>query len=350
MILVTGGAGFIGSNFILNFLKQSDERVINLDKLTYAGNMDNLSSLQDDERHVFVRGDIADRRVIKRLLESHAPRAIIHFAAETHVDRSIYEPEPFLDTNVGGTLSLLTEATAYWNSLEGEQKERFCFIHVSTDEVFGSLGKEDEPFTEDSKYVPNSPYSASKAASDHMVRAYNKTYGLPTLVTHCSNNYGPYQFPEKLIPLVISRALGGEAIPLYGDGQQERNWIYVDDHCQAICKLLESGKQGEVYNIGAERSRSNKEVVQTVCSLLDDIVPKESSYSSLITHVEDRPGHDLRYDIDSSKIDKHIGWQSSVSFDEGMRKTVMWYIENELWLNRVLSGEHAQWVKQQYGE
>jgi len=349
-ILVTGGAGFIGSNFVLDWLNQSDEPVINLDKLTYAGNLENLASLQGDPRHIFIRGDIGDAALVPSLLAEHKPRAIINFAAESHVDRSIHGPEEFIQTNIVGTFHLLESVRAYWNGLEGTAKTGLRFLHVSTDEVYGSLAKDDSAFSEANRYEPNSPYSASKAASDHLVRAYHHTYGLPVLTTNCSNNYGPYHFPEKLIPLMIVNALAGKPLPVYGDGQQIRDWLYVKDHCSAIRRVLEAGKVGEVYNIGGWNEKPNLEIVHTVCSLLDELRPKAdgASYSTQISYVKDRPGHDRRYAIDASKIERELGWKPAETFETGIRKTVQWYLANPEWVAHVQSGAYRAWVQAQY--
>ncbi len=347
-ILVTGGAGFIGSNFVLDWLAQSDEPVINLDKLTYAGNLHNLDSLKGDPRHLFVRGDINDRARVEQLLAEHQPRAIVHFAAESHVDRSIHGPEDFITTNINGTFHLLEAARAYWSGLSGAEQDGFRFLHVSTDEVYGSLGPQDPPFTETTPYAPNSPYSASKAASDHLVRAYHHTYGLPTLTTNCSNNYGPYQFPEKLIPLMILNAVKGKPLPVYGDGQNIRDWLYVADHCSGIRAVLEKGRPGETYNIGGWNEKTNLEVVHTVCALLDELKPGAAPYASLITHVKDRPGHDRRYAIDARKIERELGWKPKETFETGIRKTVQWYLDHMAWVEDVASGEYQKWVQKQY--
>ena len=349
-ILVSGGAGFIGSNFVLDWLNQSDEPVINLDKLTYAGNLENLASLQGDPRHIFIRGDIGDAALVPSLLAEHKPRAIINFAAESHVDRSIHGPEEFIQTNIVGTFHLLESVRAYWNGLEGTAKTGLRFLHVSTDEVYGSLAKDDSAFSEANRYEPNSPYSASKAASDHLVRAYHHTYGLPVLTTNCSNNYGPYHFPEKLIPLMIVNALAGKPLPVYGDGQQIRDWLYVKDHCSAIRRVLEAGKVGEVYNIGGWNEKPNLEIVHTVCSLLDELRPKAdgASYSTQISYVKDRPGHDRRYAIDASKIERELGWKPAETFETGIRKTVQWYLANPEWVAHVQSGAYRAWVQAQY--
>lgn len=349
MILVTGGAGFIGANFVLNWLATNNEAVINLDKLTYAGNLNNLSSLKDDARHLFVHADINDKATVNRLLQEHQPRAIIHFAAESHVDRSIHGPAAFIETNVNGTFSLLESVRNYWQALPDAEKAAFRFLHVSTDEVYGSLEANDPPFTETTAYAPNSPYSASKAASDHLVRAYHHTYGLPTLTTNCSNNYGPLHFPEKLIPLVITNARAGKDLPIYGDGSQVRDWLYVSDHCAAIRRVLEAGRPGETYNIGGWNEKTNLNVVHTICDLLDELQPKANgSYRDQIRHVKDRPGHDKRYAIDAQKIERELGWKPAESFETGLRKTVSWYLANDAWTEQVLSGEYKNWVNLQY--
>jgi len=350
MILVTGGAGFIGANFVLDWLAQSDEPVVNLDKLTYAGNLENLASLQGDARHVFVRGDIGDTALVERLLSEHRPRAVLNFAAESHVDRSIHGPEDFIQTNIVGTFRLLEAVRAYWNRLDGEAKTAFRFLHVSTDEVYGSLKASEPAFTEQHRYEPNSPYSASKAASDHLVRAYHHTYGLPVLTTNCSNNYGPYHFPEKLIPLMIVNALGGKALPIYGDGQQIRDWLYVKDHCSAIRRVLEAGRLGEVYNVGGWNEKPNIEIVDTVCALLDELRPRTDgkSYREQITFVKDRPGHDRRYAIDAHKLERELGWTPAETFETGIRKTVQWYLDNQAWVAGVTSGSYRQWIETHY--
>ena len=349
-ILVTGGAGFIGANFVLDWLAQSDEKVVNLDKLTYAGNLENLAKLQDDARHLFVRGDIGDRECINALLTQYQPRAIVSFAAESHVDRSIHGPGEFIETNIVGTFTLLECTRAYFAGLNEAERQAFRFLHVSTDEVYGSLTSEDPPFTETNAYQPNSPYSASKAASDHLVRAYHHTYGLPVLTTNCSNNYGPYQFPEKLIPLMIHNALTGKNLPIYGDGQQIRDWLYVGDHCAAIRRVLEGGRLGEVYNIGGWNEMPNLTIVHTLCDLLDAARPKNSgSYRDQITYVTDRPGHDRRYAIDARKIERELGWRPAETFETGIRKTVGWYIENAEWVEHVTSGAYRQWTDTNYG-
>jgi dTDP-glucose 4,6-dehydratase len=350
-ILVTGGAGFIGSNFVLDWMAQVGEPVVNLDALTYAGNLQNLASLKGDERHVFVQGDICDRPLVDRLLETHRPRALLHFAAESHVDRSILGPAAFMRTNVEGTFTLLEAARAHWGRLPDAQKAAFRFHHVSTDEVYGSLAADAPAFTENHPYEPNSPYSASKAASDHLVRAWFHTYGLPMVTTNCSNNYGPYHFPEKLIPLMIVNALAGKPLPIYGDGQNVRDWLYVRDHCSAIRAVLEGGRVGETYNIGGWNEKTNLEIVQTVCALLDELKPDPAGpYSRLITYVKDRPGHDRRYAIDARKIERELAWRPAETFDTGIRKTVQWYLENGDWVKNVQSGAYRDWVDAQYGE
>lgn len=349
-ILVTGGAGFIGSNFVLDWLAGSDEPVVNLDALTYAGNRANLASLDGDARHIFVHGDICDRDLVDRLLAQHRPRAIVHFAAESHVDRSIHGPGEFMRTNVTGTFTLLEAARGYWGALEGEERAAFRFHHVSTDEVYGSLEPNDPPFAETKAYEPNSPYSASKAASDHLVRAWHHTYGLPVVTTNCSNNYGPYHFPEKLIPLIIVNALAGKPLPVYGDGQQVRDWLYVKDHCAAIREVLARGRLGETYNIGGWNEKPNIDIVRTVCALLDEMKPDAAGpYERLITYVKDRPGHDRRYAIDARKIERELGWKPAETFDTGIRKTVRWYLDNQPWVQDVLSGGYRDWVSKQYG-
>ncbi|MBU1312771.1 MAG: dTDP-glucose 4,6-dehydratase [Alphaproteobacteria bacterium] len=351
MILVTGGAGFIGSNFILDWLAHSEEPVINLDKLTYAGNLENLCSLEGNPRHIFVRGDIADSDLVAQLLSEHRPRAILNFAAESHVDRSIHGPEAFIQTNIVGTYRLLETARAFYKDLDGRAAACFRFLHVSTDEVYGSLSSGASPFTEEHKYEPNSPYSATKAASDHLVRAYHHTYGLPVLTTNCSNNYGPYHFPEKLIPLCIHNALAGRPLPIYGDGLQIRDWLYVRDHCSAIRRVLEAGKVGETYNVGGWNEMANISVVQSVCEILDELKPKEngSSYAAQITFVTDRPGHDRRYAIDAEKISTELGWRPEETFETGIRKTIQWYLDNPSWVANVTSGAYQSWVGQHYG-
>ncbi|XHS80401.1 dTDP-glucose 4,6-dehydratase [Burkholderiaceae bacterium UC74_6] len=349
-ILVTGGAGFIGANFVLDWLAQSDEPVVTLDALTYAGNLENLASLEPDARHVFVKGDICDRALMDRLLAQHRPRAIVHFAAESHVDRSIHGPGAFMRTNVDGTFTLLEAARGYWNTLEGDAKTNFRFHHVSTDEVYGSLKPQDPPFAETNAYEPNSPYSASKAASDHLVRAWHHTYGLPVVTTNCSNNYGPYHFPEKLIPLMIVNALAGKPLPVYGDGQQIRDWLFVTDHCSAIRAVLAGGRLGETYNVGGWNEKANIDIVKTVCALLDELRPSsEGPYARLITYVTDRPGHDRRYAIDARKIERELGWRPAETFETGIRKTVQWYLDHPEWVARVQSGAYRDWVSKQYG-
>ena len=349
MLLVTGGAGFIGSNFVLSTVAATGEEVVNLDKLTYAGNLANLASLRGDARHTFVRGDICDRERVRQLLAAHRPRAIVHFAAESHVDRSIHGPAEFVQTNVVGTFSLLEEARSYWSGLSDGERRAFRFLHVSTDEVYGSLGSGDPAFTETTSYAPNSPYAASKAASDHLVRAYHHTYGLPTLTTNCSNNYGPYQFPEKLIPLMIHNALEGKPLPVYGDGRNVRDWLYVGDHCDAIRLVLEKGRVGETYNIGGANEEKNLDVVRTLCALLDRMQPRGSgAYADLITFVKDRPGHDRRYAMDIAKISRELGWQPRESFASGLEKTVRWYLGNRDWVTGVTSGAYRTWVETNY--
>ena len=348
-LLVTGGAGFIGSNFVLGWLAQSDETVVNLDALTYAGNLQNLASLQGDARHVFVHGDITDRGLLAQLFEQHQPRAVLHFAAESHVDRSILGPGAFIKTNVDGSFALLEAARQHWMALEGEPKQAFRFLHVSTDEVYGSLAPDAPAFTEQHPYEPNSPYSASKAASDHLVRAWFHTYGLPVLTTNCSNNYGPYHFPEKLIPLMIVNALAGKPLPIYGDGQQVRDWLYVKDHCSAIRTVLARGRPGETYNVGGWNEKTNKTIVHTICALLDELRPSaEGPYTRLITHVKDRPGHDRRYAIDARKIERELGWRPAETFETGIRKTVQWYLDNAAWVAGVQSGGYRDWVAMNY--
>lgn len=350
MILVTGGAGFIGSNFLLDWFSSCDEPVVNLDALTYAGNLGNLTSLQDNPGHHFVRGNICDGALLHKLLGEHRPRAIVNFAAESHVDRSIDGPEEFIQTNIVGTFRLLEAAREYWNSLEGEAKANFRLLHVSTDEVYGSLGPDDAPFSETNRYEPNSPYSASKAASDHLVRAYHHTYGMPVLTTNCSNNYGPFHFPEKLIPLCIHNALSGKPLPIYGDGQQIRDWLYVTDHCAAIRRVLQDGKSGEVYNVGGFNEKSNLEVVHTLCAILDELSPRADggAYRSQITFVKDRPGHDRRYAIDARKLERELGWRPQETFESGIRKTVSWYLDNQEWVRGVTNGSYRAWVGKQY--
>jgi dTDP-glucose 4,6-dehydratase len=352
MIFVTGGAGFIGANFVLDWLAQSDEPVVNLDKLTYAGNLETLASLQGDARHRFVQGDIGDAALVNRLLAEHQPRAVINFAAESHVDRSIHGPEDFIQTNIVGTFHLLESVRAYWGGLQGAGREAFRLLHVSTDEVYGSLGPGDAAFTETHRYEPNSPYSASKAASDHLVRAYHHTYCLPVVTTNCSNNYGPFHFPEKLIPLMIVNALAGKPLPVYGDGMQVRDWLYVKDHCSAIRRVLEAGTLGETYNVGGWNEKPNIEIVNTVCALLDELRPRSDGqpYASQISYVKDRPGHDRRYAIDARKLEQELGWKPAETFESGIRKTVTWYLENPDWVAHVQSGAYREWVGKQYDQ
>lgn len=347
-ILVTGGAGFIGSNFVLDWLAAGGETVVNLDKLTYAGNLANLAAAGSDARHVFVRGDIADQEGVEALLAQHRPRAVVHFAAESHVDRSIHGPADFIATNVVGTFRLLEAVRAHWLSLAGAEREAFRFLHVSTDEVYGSLAATDPAFSETTAYAPNSPYSASKAASDHLVRAYHHTYGLPVLTTNCSNNYGPFQFPEKLIPLMIANALEGKALPVYGDGQQVRDWLYVGDHCEAIRMVLAKGRPGEVYNIGGNAEMPNLEVVHALCDTLGALRPRAGGYRGLIAYVTDRPGHDRRYAIDARKIRAEIGWAPRETFATGLARTVRWYLDNPGWVAQVRSGEYRNWIEKNY--
>ena len=349
-ILVTGGAGFIGTNFVLDWVREAGSPVVNLDKLSYAGNMESLAPLAADPRHIFVQGDIGDAALVAGLLETHQPRAVVNFAAESHVDRSIHGPRDFIQTNIVGTFEMLESVRGYWNALDENARNAFRFLHVSTDEVYGSLKKGDPAFTELNRYEPNSPYSASKAASDHLVRAYHHTYGLPVLTTNCSNNYGPLQFPEKLIPLMIVNALAGKPLPVYGDGQQIRDWLYVGDHCSAIRRVLEAGSAGEVYNIGGWNEKPNIEIVHTVCDLLDGIRPRADgqSYRTQITTVTDRPGHDRRYAIDAGKIERELGWRPAETFETGIRKTVRWYLENQAWVANVQSGAYREWVEKNY--
>ena len=350
MILITGGAGFIGGNFVLDWLAQSEEPVINLDKLTYAGNLENLASLQGDARHVFVQGDIGDGALVARLLAEHRPRAVINFAAESHVDRSIHGAEDFIQTNIVGTFRLLEAVRAHWSGLAADEKSAFRFLHVSTDEVYGSLAPDAPAFTETHGFEPNSPYSASKAASDHLVRAWHHTHGLPVLTTNCSNNYGPFHFPEKLIPLMIVNALAGKPLPVYGDGMQVRDWLYVKDHCSAIRRVLEGGRLGETYNVGGWNEKPNLEIVRTVCALLDELRPRADGqpYASQISYVKDRPGHDRRYAIDARKIEQELGWKPAETFESGIRKTVQWYLDHPAWVANVQSGSYRQWVQAQY--
>ena len=347
-ILITGGAGFIGSNFILQWLGTGDSSVVNLDKLTYAGNIKNLTSIAEDRRYHFVRGDICDGKLVSNILAEFCPRAIVHFAAESHVDRSVLSPADFVQTNVTGTFTLLEAARVYWEKLGEREKKAFRFVQVSTDEVYGSLGPADAAFCETTPYAPNSPYSASKAASDHFVRAYHHTYGLPTVTTNCSNNYGPYQFPEKLIPLMIHNAIAGKPLPVYGDGENVRDWLYVEDHCRAIQRVLESGVPGETYNIGGRSEMKNIDVVTMICSMLDDLLPKAAHYKEQVTFVKDRPGHDRRYAIDTSKIERDLGWQPRETFSTGIRKTVHWYLEHQDWVAEVTSGAYRGWIETQY--
>ena len=349
-ILVTGGAGFIGSNFVLHWLREESASVLNLDKLTYAGNPANLASVGQDARYKFLQGDICDRDFVSELLITRRPRVLVHFAAESHVDRSIHGPDDFIRTNVNGTFSLLEEAREYWSGLSGDEKEAFRFLHVSTDEVYGSLGPDEPAFTETTRYAPNSPYSASKAASDHLVRAYFHTYGLPVLTTNCSINDGPFQFPEKLIPLVILHAVGGKPIPVYGDGQNVRDWLFVADHCEAIRRVLTQGRVGETYNIGGNNEVKNLDVVNTICSVLDELRPGDPvvPHAKLIKFVTDRPGHDRRYAMNTAKIEAELGWKPRETFATGIRKTVEWYLENELWIQGVTSGSYRQWMAKQY--
>lgn len=351
MLIITGGAGFIGANFVLDWLASSDEPVVNLDKLTYAGNLDTLKSLQADPRHIFAHGDIGDRDLVGKLLAQHRPRAVINFAAESHVDRSIHGPGEFVQTNVVGTFNLLESVRGHWNTLNQAEQQAFRFLHVSTDEVYGTLEADDPPFAEDKRYEPNSPYSASKAASDHLVRAWHHTYGLPVLTTNCSNNYGPYHFPEKLIPLVILNALAGKPLPIYGDGQQVRDWLYVKDHCSAIRRVLEAGQIGQTYNVGGWNEKSNLEVVHTICAILDELQPRADGapYARQISFVKDRPGHDRRYAIDARKLESELNWKPAETFESGIRKTVQWYLHTQDWVQNVTSGQYRDWVAHQYG-
>jgi len=354
MILVTGGAGFVGSNFVLDWLAQDNEPILNVDKLTHAGNLNNLSALRHDPRHIFIKGDICDTGHLAALLKTYKPRAIVHFAAESHVDRSIHGPAEFVATNVNGTFSLLEAARAYCCSLSDVGRSAFRFLHVSTDEVYGSLGPSDAAFSETTAYAPNSPYSASKAAADHLVRAYHHTYGMFTLTTNCSNNYGPYQFPEKLIPLMIANALAGKPLPIYGDGKNIRDWLYVGDHCAAVRRVLADGRPGQTYNIGGQNEKTNLDVVHALCDILDQLAPQEPTgakdcYRNQITYVKDRPGHDRRYAIDARKIQREFGWEPAETFDSGIKKTVQWYLENQDWVSNVQSGEYLKWVERNYG-
>ena len=350
--LVTGGAGFIGSNFVLGARAQNTASIINLDHLTYAGNLKNLAAIADDPQHLFVRGDIADRELVGQLLKEQQPQAVVHFAAESHVDRSIYGPQAFIETNIMGTFHLLEAVRQYWEALPEPRREKFRFLHISTDEVYGSLGPADPPFSETTPYAPNSPYAASKAASDHLVRACHHTYGLPTLITNCSNNYGPFQFPEKLIPLMILNALKGEPLPIYGDGMNVRDWLYVTDHCEALRQVLIQGRVGETYNIGGNCEKTNLEVVKTLCAVLDELFPDSPHrpHAELITFVKDRPGHDRRYAIDISKITRELGWRPRESFEGGLTKTVRWYLENPEWVASIQSGEYRKWLELHYGQ
>ena len=349
-ILVTGAAGFIGANFVLDWLAQSNEPVVNLDKLTYAGNLETLASLKNNPSHIFVQGDIGDRALVERLLAEHQPRAVINFAAESHVDRSIHGPGDFIQTNIVGTFNLLESVRAHWSGLGADAQKAFRFLHVSTDEVYGSLSKTDPAFAETNRYEPNSPYSASKAASDHLVRAWHHTYGLPVLTTNCSNNYGPFHFPEKLIPLMIVNALAGKSLPVYGDGMQIRDWLYVKDHCSAIRRVLEAGRLGETYNVGGWNEKPNIEIVNTVCALLDELRPRADGkrYAEQITYVTDRAGHDRRYAIDARKLEAELGWKPAETFETGIRKTVQWYLDNPDWVANVQSGAYKDWVNLQY--
>jgi len=350
-VLVTGGAGFIGSNFVLEWLAHSDEPVVNLDKLTYAGNLENLRAAQVNPAHLFVHGDIGDRTLVQQLLDKQAPRAIVHFAAESHVDRSIHGPREFIDTNVLGTFNLLEETRAFLRKIGDAAREAFRFVHVSTDEVYGSLAPGDAPFRETSPYSPNSPYAASKAASDHLARAYRETYGVPTIITNCSNNYGPYQFPEKLIPLVILNAISGKPLPVYGDGGNVRDWLFVQDHCAALRLVLARGRPGETYNVGGASERTNLDVVKAVCALLDEAKPnRKKDHAELISFVADRPGHDRRYAIDAAKISRELGWRPAESFESGLRKTVAWYLDNPEWVAHVVSGAYRGWIDKNYGK
>ena len=349
-VLITGGAGFIGANFVLDWVAHTSEKIVNLDKLTYAGNLESLASLNNNPQHVFVQGDIGDADLLKKLLAEHQPRAVLNFAAESHVDRSIHGPGDFIETNIVGTFRLLESVRGYWQALNAEDQAKFRFLHVSTDEVYGSLSPQDPAFTEQHQYEPNSPYSASKAASDHLVRAWHHTYGLPVLTTNCSNNYGPLHFPEKLIPLMIVNALAGKPLPVYGDGMQVRDWLYVKDHCSAIRRVLEGGRLGETYNVGGWNEKPNIEIVKTVCALLDDLRPRADgqSYATQISYVKDRPGHDRRYAIDARKLEKELGWKPAETFETGIRKTVAWYLENAEWVANVQSGAYRDWVTKQY--
>jgi dTDP-glucose 4,6-dehydratase len=349
-ILITGGAGFIGSNFILQLISNSSDVIINLDKLTYAGNIKNLKTIINNKRHVFIKGCISDKDLLKKVFVEYKPRAVINFAAESHVDRSINSPDTFIQTNILGTFHLLQESLNYWNNLPQNQKLQFRFLHISTDEVYGSLSPKDPAFTEKNRYEPNSPYSASKASSDHLVRSFHHTYGLPTLTTNCSNNYGPYQFPEKLIPLIITHALNGKPLPIYGDGLQIRDWLFVEDHCDAISSVLEKGIPGEIYNVGGCNEKSNIEIVKIVCSILDELSPNKNKtpYEKQITYVKDRPGHDRRYAINATKIMSDLGWKPKETFESGIRKTILWYLNNQDWIHDIQSGSYMDWIQQNY--
>ena len=349
-VLITGGAGFIGANFVLDWVAHTDETIVNLDKLTYAGNLESLASLKNNPRHVFVQGDIGDVALLPKLLAEHQPRAVLNFAAESHVDRSIHGPGEFIETNIVGTFRLLESVRGYWHGLNAQAQSQFRFLHVSTDEVYGSLAPQDPAFTEHHPFEPNSPYSASKAASDHLVRAWHHTYGLPVVTTNCSNNYGPLHFPEKLIPLMIVNALAGKPLPVYGDGMQVRDWLYVKDHCSAIRRVLEGGRLGETYNVGGWNEKPNIEIVKTVCALLDELRPRAdgASYTTQISYVKDRPGHDRRYAIDARKLEKELGWKPAETFETGIRKTVTWYLDNTEWVAHVQSGAYRDWVSKQY--
>jgi len=350
VILVTGGAGFIGSNFVLEWLATEKLPVVNLDKLTYAGNLENLASIKGDDRHRFVKGDICDRALVGKLLREHKPSAVVHFAAESHVDRSIHGPADFVQTNVVGTFSLIEEVRGYWSSLSDPERKNFRFLHVSTDEVYGTLGPNDPAFTETTPYAPNSPYAASKAASDHLVRSYHHTYGLPVVTTNCSNNYGPYQFPEKLIPLMVINAVKGRPLPVYGDGKNIRDWLYVRDHCEAVRVALKSGHPGETYNIGGNAEKTNLDVVKTVCAILDELQSDRAPHDKLVKFVEDRPGHDRRYAINANKVRGELEWKPRERFDTGLKKTVEWYLEHMRWVDDVTSGEYRNWIDLNYGK
>lgn len=349
--MVTGGAGFIGSNFVLDYLAHNNEPIVNLDKLTYAGNIENLASVADDNRHRFVQADIGDGALVERMLNEHQPRAVLHFAAESHVDRSIAGPHDFIQTNIVGTCNLLEATRGYWSQLPATQQQAFRFLHISTDEVYGSLAADDAAFTETNRHIPNSPYAASKAASDHLVRAWHRTYGLPVVTTHCSNNYGPYQGLEKLVPLTITNALAGRPLPIYGDGKQVRDWLHVTDHCQAVSRTLEAGQPGQTYNIGGDSEQTNIAVVQTICQHLDALRPRADgdSYSDLITHVKDRAGHDRRYAINADKIQRELSWRPAQTFASGIRQTIQWYLDHSAWVERAQNGSYRDWLKKQYG-